>query len=232
MINCVIIDDEPFARKLLIEYIEKVPFLNLLGDYSSGLDALSVFNQIKIDLIFLDIQMPDISGIDFLKVLRTKPFVIFTTAHKEFALEGYELDIVDYLLKPFDFSRFLKSVEKVRASKNPEVPAEKPNKPYIFIKEGHQLIKLQFDEVLYIKGLKDYLRIVTKSQQHIVLQTMKVMMNKLPVGQFVRIHNSYIISIDHIEAVANNKVKLNGEYLPIGNTYKKYFLEMIKGLEL
>lgn len=232
MIYCIIIDDEPFARKLLAEYIEKVPFLNLKGDFSSPLDALPAMDEGDIDLLFLDIQMPDLNGIDFLKVLRSRPSVIFTTAYKEFALEGYELDVVDYLLKPFDFSRFMKSVEKVRSLKEPAPTPSANGKPYVFLKESHQLVKVELEHICYIKGLKDYLRIITKDQQHIVLQTMKALQEKLPAHQFVRIHNSYIINMDQIEAVLSNQVKIKGELIPIGATYKKYFLEMLRELEL
>ncbi len=232
MIHCIIIDDEPFARKLLADYIKKVPFLSLKGDYSSALDALTAMDSEEVDLLFLDIQMPDLSGIEFLKVLRNRPYVIFTTAHKEFALEGFELDAVDYLLKPFDFSRFLKSVEKVRSLTEPAPLPPSESKAYIFLKESHQHVKVELEQICYIKGLKDYLRIVTNEQQHIVLQTMKALQEKLPTPPFIRIHNSYIINLDQVEAVLSNQVRIRGELIPIGPTYRRYFLEVLGKLGL
>lgn len=234
MIRCLIIDDEPYARQLLAEYIEKVPFLELAGAYSNGLEALAVINDKHIDLLFLDIQMPEINGIEFLKALTVKPVVIFTTAYAEFALEGYELDVIDYLLKPFDFARFLKAAEKVRSlnitpHKNEENVSQ-TSKNYFFIKESNQHIKLAFDDILYIQGLKDYVKIKTLSGQHIVLQTMKALMEKLPQYQFVRIHNSYIISLDHIESMVQNKIKIYDKLLPVSSSYKKDLLARIEKL--
>jgi len=234
MIRCLIIDDEPYARQLLAEYIEKVPFLELCGAYSNGLEALTVINDKTIDLLFLDIQMPEINGIEFLKALTVKPVVIFTTAYAEFALEGYELDVIDYLLKPFDFARFLKAAEKARylnmtPHKNEESVSQ-ASKNYFFIKESNQHIKLAFDDILYIQGLKDYVKIKTLSGQHIVLQTMKVLMEKLPQHQFVRIHNSYIISLDHIESMVQNKIKIRDVLLPVSHSYKKELLSHIEKL--
>ena len=230
MIRCIIIDDEPFARQLLAGYVEKVPFLTLKGAYSNGLEALDVINNKEIDLLFLDIQMPEISGIDFLKALKVKPVVIFTTAHAEFALEGYELDVIDYLLKPFDFGRFLKAVEKVRAFNKPEEPRVETKKEYFFVKESNKLIKLAFGDILYVKGLKDYVTIYTNQGKHIVLQTMKTLQERLPATQFIRVHNSYIISLDHVEAMIGNKIKIGEKLLPVGSTYKSQLMTQIEKL--
>ena len=230
MIRCIIIDDEPFARQLLAGYVEKVPFLTLKGAYSNGLEALDVINNKEIDLLFLDIQMPEISGIDFLKALKVKPVVIFTTAHAEFALEGYELDVIDYLLKPFDFGRFLKAVEKVRAFNKPEEPRVETKKEYFFVKESNKLIKLAFSDILYVKGLKDYVTIYTNQGKHIVLQTMKTLQERLPATQFIRVHNSYIISLDHVEAMIGNKIKIGEKLLPVGSTYKSQLMTQIEKL--
>jgi len=229
MINCIIIDDEPMARNLLADYIEKVPSLQLAASTSSGLEALDLLKKHQTDLIFLDIQMPDISGIDFLKALKTRPHVIFTTAHAEFALQGYELDVIDYLLKPFDFGRFLKAVNKaseIISSKSSPSPQQE-SVDYMFIKDGHQLIKVPFRDILYISGLKDYVKIILKDSTIISLQTFKSLLEHLPSDTFVRIHNSYIISLDHIKAVTKSKVKVNDTMLPIGQTFKHAFLERL-----
>lgn len=230
MIRCIIIDDEPYARQLLAGYIEKVPFLTLKGSYANGLDALTTINNNEIDLLFLDIQMPEISGIDFLKALKVKPVVIFTTAHAEFALEGYELDVIDYLLKPFDFGRFLKAVEKVRSLNTSEEQRIETKKEYFFIKESNKLVKLAFDDILYVEGLKDYVTIYTRQGKHIVLQTMKALAERLPSQQFVRIHNSYIISLDHVESLINSKVKIGDKLLPVSGTYKNQLMLQIEKL--
>lgn len=229
--KCIIIDDEPLARKLLSNYIEKVPYLELKGIFASALEALEMLNSGQVDLLFLDIQMPDINGVDFLKSIREKPAVIFTTAHAEYAFDGYQLDVLDYLLKPFDFSTFLRSVEKVNRLRPANMPYEAQNEqPFIFIKQGTELIKVHVSDICYIKGLKDYLRIITKDKQYVVLQTMKSILEKLSAYQFVRIHNSYVISIAQIESIQHNKVKVGGELIPIGGTYKKHFQESIQGL--
>lgn len=231
MIRCIIIDDEPYARQLLTGYVEKVPFLELKGAFSNGLETLTIINNNEIDLLFLDIQMPEISGVDFLKALKVKPVVIFTTAHAEFALEGYELDVRDYLLKPFDFGRFLKAVEKVSTTNSQVVVAESsPQKAYFFIKEGNTLKKLAFEDILYFQGLKDYVTIYTKQGKHVVLQTMKTLQDRLPQTQFIRIHNSYIISLDHVGSLINNKVKVGDKLLPVSGTYKSDLMLKIEKL--
>ncbi|MEO9484879.1 MAG: LytTR family DNA-binding domain-containing protein [Ekhidna sp.] len=229
--KCIIIDDEPLARKLLVDYIVKVPYLELRGAFSSALDALEMINSQHVDLLFLDIQMPDINGVDFLRSLHSKPSVIFTTAHSEYAFDGYQLDVLDYLLKPFNFSTFLRSVEKVKRLNPMSIPAKsEKEQPFIFLKQGNVLVKVQVSDIYYIKGLKDYLRIITKKGQYVVLQTMKSMLEKLSPYHFVRVHNSYMISIRHIESVDSTKVKVGGEPIPIGGMYKKHFHESIKDL--
>ncbi|GAB3335439.1 LytTR family DNA-binding domain-containing protein [Marivirga atlantica] len=220
MIRCLIIDDEPLARKLLSDYAEKVPYLEIVGQFSSALDALNVINEQQIDLLFLDIQMPEITGVEFLKAIDHTPQVIFTTAYAEYALEGYELNVIDYLLKPFDFARFFKAAEKAKKLLQPKTSIEKENKTYIFLKEGNGLIKLNFDIILYIKGLKDYVRVVTKTEEHIVLYTFKELLKELPSSVFIRVHNSYIINIQHITAIEKNRLFINEQEIPIGGTFK------------
>lgn len=231
MINCVIIDDEPFARNLLSDYIDKVPYLNLKDSFSSGLLALEMLNKEKVDLLFLDIQMPDINGIEFLKSLKEAPKVIFTTAHAEFALEGYELDVLDYLLKPFDFPRFLKAVEKASKHQNKisDFEKEKQSK-YILVKDGFDLVKVSLKDILYIKGLKDYVQIVTTKKKIISLQTLKDLSQSLPEDMFFRVHNSYIVSLDHINSIGKNQIKVEGDYIPIGATFKKHFFDSLNRL--
>ena len=220
MIRCLIIDDEPLARKLLVDYAEKVPYLEVIGQFSSALDSLTVINEQQIDLIFLDIQMPEITGVDFLKAIDHSPQVIFTTAYAEFALEGFELNVVDYLLKPFDFARFFKASEKTRKLLEPKSDTTPAFKEYTFLKEKHGLIKLNYNDILYIKGLKDYVRVVTKTKEHIVLYTFKELLKELPDSEFVRIHNSYIINIRHVTSIEKNRLFINTQEIPIGGTFK------------
>ena len=232
-LKCIVIDDEPYARDLLSDYIGKLPFLELFGSYSNGLDALSVVKQQHIDLIFLDIQMPDITGIDFLKALNDPPKVIFTTAYAEFALDGYELNVLDYLLKPFDFNRFVKAVDKVLKTMplNSAEPQENSKPDYLFVKDGRDIVKLAFTDILFVKGFKDYVRIVTDQNQIISLLTLKGLEEKLPSNRFIRVHNSYIVSIEKIETIIKNKIKIGNHLIPVSHTYRKYFLQQIGNLE-
>ena len=232
-LKCIVIDDEPYARDLLSDYIEKLPFLELCGCYSSGLDALSVVKQEQIDLVFLDIQMPDITGIDFLKALTNPPKVIFTTAHAEYALDGYELNVLDYLLKPFDFNRFVKAVDKAFVAYPAyKLPTEENNSAdYLFVKDGRNIVRLAFSDILFVKGLKDYVKIKTEQRQIISLLTLKGLEEKLPSHRFTRVHNSYIVSIEKIEAVLKNKIKIGDEMIPISNSYRKHFLRQIGNSE-
>jgi len=230
MINCLVIDDEPYARELLREFIQKTPSLRFEGAFSSPLKAIDVLRQKKIDVLFLDIQMPDISGIDFLKTLTQRPAVIFTTAFAEYALDGFELDATDYLLKPFDFNRFLKAVNKVTSRPEPVLSktvtdvSEKVD--FIFMKDGNKLVKLELPSILYIKGLREYVTVVTNDRKIISLQSMKSLEDTLP-PYFVRIHNSYIVNLRGIDAVYKNKVQIKDTGLPIGITFKKKFFERI-----
>lgn len=232
MIRCLVIDDEPYARELLSEFIAKLPNLKLEGAYSSALSALPSLSKKNVDVIFLDIQMPDISGIDFLKTLDKRPCVIFTTAFSEYALEGFELDVVDYLLKPFDFNRFLKAVNKLtlRLEKSgPVYPAEKAQgRPdFIFVKDGSKLVKVELKNILFIKGTREYVTIYTRDKKIMSLQTLKNLETELP-PEFIRVHNSYIVFIPSVGTISKNELEIEGEIIPIGITYKKNFLDRIR----
>ncbi len=232
MINCVIIDDEPYARNLLSDYIEKVPYLDLKGSFSSGLLALETLNREKVDLLFLDIQMPDINGIEFLKSFKKAPKVILTTAYAEFALEGYELDVLDYLLKPFDFPRFFKAVEKAsKYQRRKNDSEEKHQLKYILVKDGYDLVRVSLKDIMYIKGLKDYVQIVTTKRKITSLQTLKELSESLPEGMFFRVHNSYIVGLDHITLIGKNQIKIEEDDIPIGSTFKKHFFDSLDRLK-
>lgn len=235
--NCVIVEDEPLARNLLIEYVRKVPTLNLIEACSSAIAALEVLRKNSVDILFLDVQMPELTGISLLKVLRKRPLVIMTTAYSEYALEGYELDVVDYLLKPITFERFLRAVDKatLRLQAHPGIPvAQTPQpivteeQPFVFVKDGTKLVKVVFDDILYVEGLKDYVTIHTKTQKIVSLQRLKTLEDLLPSDKFIRIHNSFIVALNAIDVVHKNNVQVRTAMLPIGETYKKTFREFIE----
>ena len=242
-VNCIIVDDEPLARNLLSDYVRKVPQLNLVETLSSALQVMDVLRNNEIDVMFLDVQMPDLTGISLLKVLQKKPLIVLTTAYSEYALEGYELDVADYLLKPITFERFLKTVEKVAqrlserssvgaaAPTNTPVPANKATvettQPFVFVKDGTKLIKLRIDDILYVEGLKDYVTIHTKAQKVVSLQRLKTLEEELPPEKFIRVHNSFIVAFNAIDIIHKNDVQIGATMIPIGETYKKSFRDFI-----
>ncbi len=235
-LNCVIVEDEPLARNLLTEYVRKVPSLNLIEACSSPIVALDVLRNNAIDVLFLDVQMPELTGISLLKVLQKRPLVILTTAYSEYALQGYELDVVDYLLKPITFERFLRAVDKVTLrleSKKPipqvvEKPSISAEQPFVFIKDGTKLVKVVFDDILYVEGLKDYVTIHLNNQKIVSLQRLKTLEEQLPSDKFIRIHNSFIVALRSIDVVHKNHVQIRNAQIPIGETYKKSFREFIE----
>ena len=235
MIKCIVVDDEPLALDILEDYIDKVPFLNLTKKCVSAIEALESLKSEKVDLIFLDIQMPDLTGIQFVKSLAQKPDIIFTSAYSDYALEGFNLNAVDYLLKPISFERFLRAVNKYYDSfNNKSGTAPKPHsiesdeEKFIFIKTEYRIIKVNLSDILYIEGLKDYIRFVTPSNQLLTLQSMKSMEESLPKRQFIRVHKSYIIALQHIEAIERNKIKIKDKWIPIGNTYRESFFKLVE----
>ena len=245
MFTCIIIEDEPLARNLMEVYVSKVPQLQLLKSFSSSLAALDFLRENTIDILFSDIQMPEITGITLLKILQKKPLVILTTAYSEYALEGYELEVFDYLLKPISLERFLKAVEKatIRLTQVPPIIQEKVvqeitvnsegSQAFIFVKDGTKLVKIRLNEILYIEGLKDYVSIYIKEREAapkkiVTLQTMKSLESQLPNNQFIRIHNSFIIAFDAIDAIDKEKVQIGKNFLPISDTYRKAFREFIE----
>jgi two-component system LytT family response regulator len=233
-ISCHIIEDEPMASSLLELYVRKLPVLELIGVSSNPLLALESLRTKPVDLLLLDIRMPEMTGLSLIRVLQNKPLVIITTAYSEFALEGYELDVVDYLKKPITFERFLKAVDKVQQRLQP--PEGGKNKlagvDYIFVKEGTRFVKLMIGDILYIEGLKNYVTIHTNHQKIVSLQRLKSLEDQLPADKFIRVHNSYIVSKSAISSVKENEVYLGGTKIPIGETYFKGFMDFIDGLHL
>lgn len=233
-ITCLIVDDEPLARNLMTEYVRKVNYLRLVRACSSALEAMEVLRSTPVDLMFLDVQMPQLTGLAFLKSLQRKPQVILTTAYSEYALEGYEHDVADYLLKPITFERFLKAVDKAssRLSKPQDTQPEEQTPDYIFVKDGTKLVKIRWDEILYVEGLKDYVTIHTPQQKVVSLQRLKALEEQLPGNRFMRVHNSFIISLDAIRTIQKDKVQIAEAWIPIGDTYRKGFREFVEGRQL
>lgn len=235
MINVIIVDDEPLALDVLETYIEKMPNLHLVQKCSNALEANEALKNHEVDLMFLDIQMPQLTGIDFLKTLSNPPLVVFTTAYPNYAIEGFELNALDYLLKPISLERFMKAVnkatEQIDFHRREADAGEHSEQDYIFVKADKKLVKVNFPEVIYIEGLKDYVIIRLENSRVITLQTMKSLEDKLPPAQFKRIHRSFIVNIDKIEAIMGNMVEVmekgQAKHLPIGKNYRDELLEMI-----
>ena len=237
MLQCLIVEDEPLARNLLKDYVAKVPDLHLVDACASPLAALEILRREHVDILFLDIQMPEITGISLLKTLQKKPFVILTTAYSQYALEGYELDVVDYLLKPVTFERFLKAVDKVNQRvqtpvRHPQENIQRSHDDFVFVKDGTKLVKINFADILYVEGLKDYVAIHTKSQKVVTLQRLKSMEEQLPSDRFIRIHHSFIVAVQAIDAVHKGEVKIGNALLPVSESYRKSFREFIEGKQI
>ncbi|HEY0666814.1 MAG TPA: response regulator transcription factor [Sphingobacteriaceae bacterium] len=238
MIRCLVVDDEPLALDILIDYIRKVPSLELVKATTNPIEALTIVQQDNIDLVFLDVQMPELTGIQFLKIINGRCQVILTTAYPQYALEGYDLDVVDYLLKPIAFDRFYKAVHKVLQTNQPQTAAAAApdavplpvasNNDFIFVKTEHKIQKIYLDDILYIEGLKDYISIFTPTERVITLQNMKKMEEVLPAGRFIRVHKSYIISLDKIESIERSRIFIGNKIIPIGDTYRDYFFKLIE----
>lgn len=225
MIRCIAIDDEPLALELLEDNISKVPFLELVATCENAMEAMAILQQHQVDLIFLDIQMPGLTGIQFIQSMREKPMIILITAYEKYALEGFNLDVVDYLLKPVSLDRFIKSCNKanelfqLKTKSNTNTP--EIHSTYFFVHADYSLLKIVFSDVLYIEGLKDYIKIHLKSAAYPVItrMTMKLAEEQLPTAQFIRIHKSYIVSHQHITSVRKSSVFIGSVELPVGDNY-------------
>jgi len=235
-LSCIIIDDEPIARNILKEYIVRDDRLLLVQDYSNASDALRELSLLKPRLIFLDIKMPKISGFEMLRSLPQHPQVIFTTAFREYAVEGFDLNAVDYLLKPFSFERFLQAVNKAYLLLSSELSGETAHTDNsnddLFVKSNGKLVRIRINDILYVEALKEYIRIFTRDGNQIVYQTMQSMEERLPKDSFFRIHRSYIAGLRHVQAIEGNTVIVNGTQLPVSRYCKDEFINRIAGNKL
>lgn len=226
--NCIIVDDEPLARQLIASYIESLPDLRLVGSYESATEAFTSLHSQPVNVMFLDIEMPGINGINFVKSLKSCPKIVFITAHTGFAVDAFELEAADYLVKPVTFDRFLKAVDKILKPAGDETKKEiTPEASGIFLKVDRRLIKVDFSEIVYIEGMGDYLKVYTVKKTYVTYMTMGKLESLLPVSKFARIHRSTIININLIQHIEGNVVAINGVELPIGLTYRDSFLKRI-----
>lgn len=234
ILRCAIIDDEPVARKILREYAEDVDFLRLAGEFGDAVEAYNFICRETVDLIFLDIEMPRLSGIELLKSVKRDSLVVLTTAYPQFALESYELDVLDYLLKPIAFERFLKAAEKSRArllANNRRSAAESPPE-FFFVKSNRRIERVAFDDVLYVEGLSNYVVIHTADKKLVAYLTFKNIEAQLPAERFVRIHKSYLVALAAISRIEDDTVALGSSKLPVGKFYRDHFLQKIASFSL
>lgn len=241
MINAIIVDDEPLAQDVLEAHLMKIPEVNLVAKCDNAIEARKVLSENDIDLVYLDIQMPEITGIEFVKSLTNPPSIIFTTAFDNYAVEGFELNAIDYLLKPISIERFMKAttkaldmIESSHLSQAAEIDSSTDD--YMFVKADKKLVKVNYSDVIYIEGLKDYVIIKRNDKRIITLQTMKSLESKLPSDIFLRIHRSYIVNLKKIEAIMGNMVEVNEKgqvkHLPVGKNYRDELLAIIQGKKL
>ncbi|NMM47521.1 LytR/AlgR family response regulator transcription factor [Marinigracilibium pacificum] len=221
-VNTIIIDDEQHARKLLEDYVSKVPGLNSLGSFKNPLDALDFIKENKVDIILLDIQMPQLSGLDLVKVIKSiNCKIIFTTAYSEYALEGYNLDVTDYLLKPIRFERFLQAINKAVDQIKPAKVANTLAEVYLNIKADHKMYRIKAEEIIYIEGMKEYVRYHFSDKKLMALESLKNIESILPQNKFIRVHKSFIVNSDRVTTLDGNRLVVEGEYIPIGKSYKE-----------
>ena len=228
-LKCLVVDDEELARTLLQTFIGRLPSLELTASCANPLEAMRILQQQPVDLLFLDIQMPELTGIEFLRTLPNKPLVIFTTAYAEYALEGYALDVTDYLLKPFSFERFVQAVNKAialnlartNAASGSTPGAVAPEKDHILVKADHKVHRLKFDDILYIQSMREYVAFHTPAGRLLALHSLKSLEESLPPARFIRIHKSYIVAIDKIDSLEGNSVHVGPSQLPIGANYRE-----------
>lgn len=237
-INCIAVDDEPLALNIIREYVSKVPFLNLIKTFDNGIDVFEYLKTNKVELMFLDIQMEELTGIQLLNLLQNKPKIILTTAYDSYAIKGYELDVTDYLLKPFSFERFFKAVNKsyellmLEKGEKSEIANTykeiSTHEDYFFVKTEFRLQKINFDDILYLEGQGDYICIVTTTGKIMTLQNFSKIESILPSSKFMRVHKSYIISLSRIEKIERNRIKTGEKIIPISDTYKDKFFEELE----
>jgi len=228
-VNCLIIDDEPLAISILESYIETLDYMTIVNTYTNAVDALSQIQKGYIDIIYLDINMSRINGLEFLRTLKSHPLIIITTAYREYALESYELDILDYLVKPIPYNRFLKSANRAidRLNNKNQNTGPAQSEPHIFVKVDKKMVRVVLKEILFIESLKDYIKIHTTTGYHIAYKALSSIVEELPSENFIRVHKSYAIAIDKIKSVDGNSIEIDTKRIPLGRIYLKKTKELI-----
>lgn len=222
MIRCIIIEDEPLALKQMASYVEKTPFLELASSFDNAFDALAFIQENEVDLMFVDINLPDLNGMDFVKSLTAAPRVIFTTAYRDYAVEGFRVDAVDYLVKPISYTDFLQAANRANDS------IRKKEDDFLLVKSEHKIIRIKFTDILYIEGMREYVRIHLENAKPLMsLLTMKSVEQKLPSAQFMRVHRSFIVNLQKITTIEKNRIIFGKEYIPVGDQYKETFQKFI-----
>jgi DNA-binding LytR/AlgR family response regulator len=239
IIKCLAIDDEPLALRKMSGYISKTPFLELVGVYRSGFEAIDLISDHKADLLFVDINMPDINGMDFVKSLHYKPQIIFTTAFSEYAIEGFKLDALDYLLKPIGYNDFLKAANKARnyfdsIAADSKKKQQQQNDEYLFIKSENKIVRISLNDIIYIEGMREYVRIhQTNGKSIMPLISLRVLEEQLPPDQFMRVHRSYIVNLHRITTIEHNRIIFDGKvFIPISDQYKEFFQKFLRSHSL
>lgn len=238
-IRCIAVDDEPLALDIIESYVSKLPFLKLVKTCSSATEAMQVLQEEQVDLMFLDIEMPELTGIQLLNILKHQPLIIFTTAYPDYALEGFNQDAVDYLLKPIPFDRFLKAVTKAQerllrngkaleTTSAPAVAQLPAEHDFMFVKADYKTVRVDFRDILWIEGLKDYIIIQTRDQKIITLLSMNKAMEKLPDSKFMRVHRSFIVALQKIDSIEKSRIRIGNKEIPIGEVYKDQFLHWVE----
>ncbi|MDL5514630.1 LytTR family DNA-binding domain-containing protein [Arenibacter sp. M-2] len=238
--NCIIIDDEPLAIDVLADYCKKIDFTEVVGTFTNPLDAIKIIKEKKVDVIFCDIEMPQISGLEFISALENRPLFIFTTAYAHYAVEGFELNAVDYLVKPIPYHRFIKAIsrskeilaQKVQPKEGnifPSIGGQGDTQRFIFVKSEHENIKINLDDIEYIQGLKDYLKIHIKGTNKTILTLLsfKDLLDKLPQNQFIRVHKSFVVNVNVIKTIQRNRIVINDTRIPIGESHKTQFFAFL-----
>jgi DNA-binding LytR/AlgR family response regulator len=227
-LSCIIVDDEPVARKILHEFVDHIPFMDLQGKFENAIKAEAFLKNNAVDIIFLDIEMPKVSGLQFLQKMNIESMVILTTAFPQYALEGYELDIIDYLLKPFAFNRFLKAVQKakdyheLKTRTSSALPSS-----YIFIKSDKRIEKIELGDMLYAESVGNYVSVYTDGKKIIAYLTMKSLESQLPADEFIKIHQSYLVNCSKIDAIEGNEIKIGGKSLPMSRNYRDLVMKIV-----
>lgn len=227
MMKCLALDDEPLALEIIEDFAAKAPFPMQVKTFENAALALRYMQDEQVDLLFLDIKMPDITGIQFLKALKHPPMVIFTTAYQEYAMDGFNLDVVDYLLKPIPFERFIKAVTKAQEYQSVSSPNKSMDNDYIFVKTEYKIIKINLEDILYIEALKDYIKIYTPNQPVLTLKSLKAFESRLPKDKFIRVHRSYLVAMNKINSVERNTVMIANQPIPISEGYRDKFYDVI-----